>query len=183
MRLPTTIALLLTVVCCARGAEVARPSPPFTILRKGAPNIELKQYRGKVVALAFIATTCPHCQNLTLSLNALAREFAGKEVQFLECAFNDDAEGALPMFVARFRPAYPVGWSNQVEVRTYLNVGLMDGHFMVPHMVFLDPKGVIRLDVGAQDDSFFRDTDANIRAELNKLLSPAVAKKAVPAKK
>jgi thiol-disulfide isomerase/thioredoxin len=143
----------------------------------------LKQYRGKVVALAFIATTCPHCQNLTRSLNALAREFAGKEVQFLECAFNDDAEGALPMFVARFRPAYPVGWSNQVEVRTYLNVGLMDGHFMVPHMVFLDPKGVIRLDVGAQDDSFFRDTDANIRAELNKLLSPAVAKKAVPAKK
>ena len=165
------VAWLLAMVSVAWGAEVARPSPPFTILRKGAPNIELQQYRGKVVALAFIATTCPHCQNLTGSLNALAREFAGKSVQFLECAFNDDAEASLPDFLARFQPPYPVGWSYQAPVRTYLNVGLMDGHFMVPHMVFLDAGGTIRLDVGAED-GFFKDTDTNIRAALNKLLTP-----------
>ena len=158
-------AWLLAMVFNAWGAEVARPSPPFTILRKGAPNIELKQHRGKVVALAFISTTCQHCQNLTGSLNALAREFTGRSVQFLECAFNDDAEATLPDFLARFQPPYPVGWSYQAPVRAYLNIGLMDGHFMVPHMVFLDRGGVIRLDVDAQDD-FFKDTDANIRAEL-----------------
>jgi len=175
-------ALWLTAASGVWGAEVPRPAPPFTILRKDAPNIELRQYRGKVVALAFIATTCPHCQNLTRSLNALAREFAGRNAQFLECAFNDDAPATMPDFLAQFRPAYPVGWSYQGPVRAFLKIDLMDGHFMVPHMVFLDPGGMIELDVRAQDD-FFKDTDANIRAALNRLLAPAASKKGAPAKK
>jgi len=162
-----TVALLFS----AWGADVSRPSPPFTILRKGAPNIELKQYRGKVVALAFIHTTCPHCQMLTGSLNAVAREFAGKDVQFLECAFNSDAEATMPEFLARFHPPYPVGWSYQAQVRGYLNVSMLDGHFFVLHLVFLDRAGVIRVDVDGQDD-FFKDTDANIRATVNRLLAP-----------
>lgn len=171
MRFPQTGVLLMTLFC-AWSAEVPRPSPPFSLARKGSPNIELKQYRGKVVALAFIFTTCPHCQNLTRSLNALAREFAGKDVQFLECAFNDDAEAAMPDFLALFQPPYPVGWSYQAPVRNYLKVALTDGHFMVPHLVFLDRSGVIRLEVKAQDD-FFKDLDGSLRSELNKLLSPA----------
>lgn len=178
-------ALALALALAAWGGEAPRPSPPFTILRKGAPNIELRQYRGKVVALAFIHTTCPHCQRLTLSLNALAPEFSGKPVQFLECAFNDDAQATLPDFLALFKPPYPVGWSYQGPVRAYLQIGLLDGHFMVPHMVFLDPGGVIRLEARAQD-GFFRDTDASIRAELNLLLAPPAprmgdTKKAEPA--
>jgi thiol-disulfide isomerase/thioredoxin len=174
--------LALALALAAWGGEVPRPSPPFTILRKGAPNIELRQYRGKVVALAFIQTTCPHCQNLTRSLNALAREFAGKPVQFLECAFNDDAQATLLDFLALFKPPYPVGWSYQGPVRAYLQISLLDGHFMVPHMVFLDPGGVIRLEASAQD-AFFRDADASIRGELNLLLAPPAPKKAGPAKK
>jgi len=153
----------------AMAADSPRPSPPLTIERLGAPSVELSQYRGKVVALAFIFTTCSHCQDLTKLLGPLSREYALRGVQVLECAFNDDAEGALPMFVARFRPAYPVGWSNQVEVRTYLNVGLMDGHFMVPHMVFLDRRGIIQADYPGESD-FMKDPATNIRAELEKLL-------------
>ncbi len=181
-------ALWMMAAVCACGAdaprpaEAPRPAPPFTILRKGAPNIELRQYRGKVVALAFIATTCPHCQNLTRSMNAVAREFAGRNAQFLECAFNDDAEATLPQFMALFQPPYPVGWSYQAPVREFLRVGLMDGHFMVPDMVFVDQGGVIRQDVRAGDD-FFKAADANIRAALNRLLAPAASKTGVPAKK
>ena len=167
-------ALGLMLAVCAFAGEVPRPSPPFTILRKDAPNIELRQYRGKVVAVAFIATTCPHCQNLTRSLNSLAAEFAGKGVQFLECAFNDDAQATLPDFLALLKPPFPVGWSFQAPVRQYLQISMMDGHFRVPHMVFLDSGGTIRKDVRAEDD-FFRDADGSIRAELKLLLSPPAA--------
>lgn len=163
-------ALWLTAAVCAWGGEAPRPAPPFTILRKDAPNIELRQYRGKVVALAFIATTCPHCQQLTRGMSALAREYAGRNAQFLECAFNDDAQATLPDFLALFRPPFPVGWSYQGPVRAFLKIGLTDGHFMVPHMVFVDAGGTIRAEVRAQDD-FFNDADANIRAALNRLLA------------
>jgi hypothetical protein len=49
-------------------------------------------------------------------------------------------------------------------------------------MVFLDSGGTIQLDLSAQDD-FFKETDANIRAALNRLLAPAATKKGGPAKK
>jgi len=186
MTLPVLRGRLLAALClalawCASAAQAPRPSPPFTILRKGAPNIELAQYRGKVVALAFISTTCPHCQKLTLSLNALAPEFAARPVQFLECAFNDDAQATLPEFLGLFRPPYPVGWSFRGPVHAYLKIDLLDPHFMVPHMVFLDPGGTIRLDVAAQD-GFFKDADASIRAEVNRLLAPAAPPRAEPRK-
>jgi thiol-disulfide isomerase/thioredoxin len=163
------IGVLGMALFAVRGAEVPRPSPPLTILRKGAPNIELKQYRGKVVALAFIHTTCPHCQALTRSFNALALEFAGKDAQFLECAFNDDAEATMPGFLALLQPPYPVGWSYRAPVLAYLKVSPLDA-LMVPHLVFLDRAGVIRREVGGQD-AFFQDIDTNLRAELNRLLN------------
>ena len=64
------------IAFAALAADTARPSPPFTILRPGAAPIQLSQYRGKVVALAFIQTTCSHCQQLTTILNLLAKEYA-----------------------------------------------------------------------------------------------------------
>lgn len=176
LKLAGCVCTALMLAMPAWCGETPRPSPDFTILRKGAPNVELKQYRGKVVALAFIYTTCPHCQNLTRSLNALSREFAAKDVQFLECAFNADAEATMPDFMAILKPPYPVGWSFQGPVRSYLKVDLMDPHFMVPHLVFLDRAGVIQREVGGLDE-FFKDMDANIRAEINKLLSAPVRRR------
>jgi cytochrome oxidase Cu insertion factor (SCO1/SenC/PrrC family) len=163
---PFAMALLAPL----NAGDTPRPSPPFTFQRKGAPAIDLKQYRGKVVALAFIHTTCPHCQQLTMSLSGFAKEFAGKDVQLLVCAFNDDAEATMPQFLSAYNPPFPVGWSYRGPVLRYLNISSLDATFMVPHMVFLDRSGIIQKDVRAQDE-FFRNPDANIRAEINQLLA------------
>src|SRR3982074_933971 len=105
--------LIGAVIALAAGAaDGVRPSPPFTILRAGGTPIQLSQYRGKIVVLAFIHTSCTHCQQFTTILNILAKEYTPRGVQFLECAFNGDAQVAMPEFLERFTPPYPVGYSS-----------------------------------------------------------------------
>ena len=162
-------------IFAAAGAEPARPSPPFSIQRLNEPALPLSRYRGKVVALAFISTTCPHCQALTGELNRISRDYALRGVQVLECAFNDDAVQTLPNFLGQFQPAFPVGWNNRAAVMSYLQYSIIDARpLYVPHMVFLDRGGVIRGDYPGESP-FFTNAAANIRAELEKLLKAPVA--------
>ena len=154
----------------AVAAEPPRPSPPLVIERLGAPSVELSQYRGKVVALALIFTTCSHCQDLTKLLGPLSREYALRGVQVLECAFNDDAKQTIAEFLQQLQPPFPVGWTNRAAAMAYLQRTILDTRpLYVPHMVFLDRRGMIQADYPGESD-FFKDPATNIRAELEKLL-------------
>jgi|SRR5579863_2139284 len=151
-------------------ADGARPSPEFNILRPGAAPLHLTQYRGKVVVLVFIDTHCPHCQKLTNFLDELAPKYAARGVQVLECAFNDDAQYSLADFQNQFHPPFPVGYSNRAAVMSYLHIPVLDPHpLYVPHIVFLDRRGIIRADEAGESD-FMKQAETKIPAELDKLL-------------
>lgn len=153
--------------------EVGKPSPAFTIEQlNGKPGMPLTQFKGKVVALALMDTECPHCQNLTGVLNAITKEYAGKPVQILGCFFNDAAPNTLPGFIQRFQPAFPVGYANRGPVTEYLSWSLLKPLY-VPHMVFLDRRGIVAADYPGESD-FMRDPATNVRKELDELLKPAV---------
>jgi Redoxin len=172
MRTAILTLLFATSALAADTAQPSRPSPPLTIERLGAPSVELSQYRGKVVALAFIFTTCSHCQDLTRTLGPLSREYALRGVQVLECAFNDDAKQTMPGFLQQFQPPYPVGWTSHAAVLAYLQRTILDTKpLYVPHMVFLDRRGIIQADYAGESD-FFKDPATSVRAELEKLLKP-----------
>jgi cytochrome oxidase Cu insertion factor (SCO1/SenC/PrrC family) len=173
MRIAILTLLFATAALAADTAAPPRPSPPLTIERLGAPSVELSQYRGKVVALVFIFTTCSHCQDLTKLLGPLSREYALRGVQVLECAFNDDAKQTMAEFLQQFQPPFPVGWTNRAAAMAYLQRTILDTRpLYVPHMVFLDRRGIIRGDYPGESD-FMKDPATNIRAELEKLLKPA----------
>ena len=172
----------ILAMLCAAAAFVAtadnggKPAPPFTVLRSGGPPIQLSQYRGKIVALAFIHTTCPHCQALTTVLSPIARDYTPKGVQFIECAFNTGADQLVSAFIQQFQPAFPVGFSNDAAVRSFLSYSAMDSKmFYVPHMVFIDKKGMIFSDYPGEHATFYQNPDTNIRAELDKMLKAATA--------
>lgn len=173
--------MLLAGIALAPGlfaADALRPSPPFSILRPGAAPLQVSQLRGKVVALVFIDTHCPHCQKLTNFLSEIAPKYAARGAQIVECAFNSDAQSSLAEFKQQFHPPFPVGYSNQAAVMAYLQISLLDPHpLYVPHIVFLDRRGAIRADVAGESD-FMRQPEVNIPAELDKLLQTAHPKAA-----
>lgn len=170
MRYAFFVAIAAAAALSSSGADGVRPSPAFSIQRPDAPPIELSQYRGKVVALAFIDTHCPHCQKLTTFLSEMAPKYESRGVQVLECAFNDDASQSVTAFQQQFHPTFPVGYSNRAAVMSYLQIPMMDPHpLYVPHLVFLDRRGIIRGDFAGESE-FMKQAEANIPAELEKLL-------------
>jgi thiol-disulfide isomerase/thioredoxin len=174
MRTAILALLCTTAAAIALADDPARPAPPFTILRSGGPPIQLSQYHGKLVVLAFIHTTCPHCQLLTGTLGPIARDYAPKGVQFVECAFNAGADQLVPAFIQQLQPPFPVGWATDAAVRVYLSFSAMNAMFYVPHLVFLDGNGIIRGDYPGESD-FMKNPETSIRAELDKLLKAGAA--------
>jgi peroxiredoxin len=151
--------------------EPARPAPAFTMLRLNQPSIRLSQYRGKVVALAFIATTCPHCQQFTVELNQIDRDYSHRGVQIVECAFNDEGPQAMREFLERFEPRFPVTYSTPAAVSAFLQRTMLDPRpLRVPVLVLIDRAGMIREEIGGEDN-FFQNPGANLRAKLDKMLA------------
>jgi len=169
------VVMLGLAAFTAAGQPAAKPSPPLAINRPGSPAIQLTQYRGKIVLLAFIHTTCPHCQELTRELIPIAREYEARGVEVVECAFNLNADQLVAGFIQQFQPPFPVGWSDNNTVMGYLDRSILDTTpFYVPHLVFLDRRGTIQGDFAGESE-FMRTPDASIRAELDRLLKAGSA--------
>jgi peroxiredoxin len=160
----------LTAAAQTAPQPAAKPSPLLTIQRPGGQDIQLSQYRGKIVLLAFIHTTCPHCQELTRELIPIAHDYEARGVQVVECAFNQNAGQLVTAFIQQFQPPFPVGWTDNDTVMGYLGRSILDTRmFFVPHLVFLDRRGMIQGDFAGESE-FMRTPDASIRGELDKLL-------------
>ena len=162
--------LFALIALTAWAGDKARTAPPFTMLQMNQPSLQLSHYRGKVVVLAFIQTTCAHCQQFTVELNQVAHEYGRRGVQMVECAFNDDAAQTLNDFKERFSPPYPVTFSSSAAVSAFLQRTFFDQRpLMVPYVVLIDRGGVIRAEISGEND-FFRNAGPNLRAQLDRLL-------------
>jgi len=174
------VFLTIAWVCLtmAKAAEVPRPSPDFAIHMLGGQQIRVSQYKGKVCALAFILTTCPHCQKTVGYLSTMQNEYGARGFQVLASAIEDMAAMNVPDFVKRFQPPFPVGFSNQNEVQEYLQHPVIF-RLLMPQLVFIDRKGTIRAQFGGDDKFFAEDQDKHIREQIEVLLKegPASSKK------
>ncbi len=70
----------------------------------------MSQYRGKVVALEFIHTTCPHCQAASKEMTKLQEEFGARGLQAIDVAVNPNADLLVENFVKDFKVGFPVGY-------------------------------------------------------------------------
>jgi len=167
----TAFGLLLTGLA-AYAQQVPRPAGEFAIKMPNGQITLLSQYAGKVVALVFISTTCPHCQHTTQILSGIQNEYAQRGVQILAAAFNDDAPQLVPGFVSQFKPTFPVGFAKRDAVLEYEQASLAKPNY-VPVLVFIDRHRVIRAEYSGGED-FFKDQENSIRALLDTLLKEPV---------
>ena len=163
------------------GAEVPRPAPELVIRQVNGPQLLLSQFRGKVVAIEFLHTTCPHCQNCSSLLNRMYKEYGPRGFQPVGIAFNDMATLLVPDFIKQLGLSFPVGVSTREEVMSYLQFPLVERMF-VPQLIFVDRKGTIRAQYSGEHDFFKPESEeANMRAQIESLLTePAATQKARP---
>jgi len=186
MRYPVVPAAILCLfsIATAVAGEVSRPSPELTI--NLAPNkaIQLSQYKGKTVVLAFILTYCSHCQAVVRGLIKDQAELGPSGLQVLACAIEDMAATAVPGFLRQFAPNFQVGYGTSAEAMRFLQHPMQMGFYM-PALVFIDKTGVIRAQYEGRDDMLREATqEKTVRdkiLEVMKMPAPAPAK--APGKK
>jgi thiol-disulfide isomerase/thioredoxin len=170
-------ALAICGVATLTAADIPRQAPELTIYMQGRP-VQLSQYKGYICAVAFMSTTCPHCQHLATVLAPIQQEYAVKGVQVLGVVFNPEANIDLPAFTRTFaKGMFPIGMSTEELAASF--VQHPPGIHYIPMMVFIDKHGVIRAQhLGIDDGAFFADAVEvqNIRNELDKIIKePTIA--------
>ena len=169
------LLVLMTLAAAAFAGEtthkapvVPRKAPEFVFNMVNTPQQLLSMYRGKTVVLAFMYTTCPHCQKLAQELSQIQTEYAGKGVQVLGATFDTGAQARVQQFNQMLKLNFPVGYSDGAPVLEFLQHPANDPYF-VPILVFIDQRGMIRSQFIPDEDS----KPVNVRAEIDKLLKPA----------
>ena len=113
---------------------------------------------------------------MTTELNLIAREYASRGVQVLECAFNEDAVASLPEFLQALLAPLPgrVGHDGIGDGLPAAGDRPISGRCTCRTWSSWTATGVIRADFPGED-TFFLNAPANIRAQLEKMLKPAAA--------
>jgi hypothetical protein len=171
----SSICALGLLVAAAPGQDLPKPSPELKVTLTNGQEFQLSSLRGKVVALQFIFTTCPHCQHLCETTGKLLPQYEPRGFRAVAVACNDGADTLAPEFVKQFNVAYPVGIGNVEMMFGY--IGTPPKPFRLPLLSFIDRKGMIRAQYTGED-AFFTDEEANMRKTIEQLLGePAPAAK------
>ena len=166
------ISLAGFALLCATafGAE-ARKAPDFSFDVPGQGAKSLSQYAGKVVALEFIFTTCPHCQAASKVMTKLQGEYASRGLQVLDVAVNQNADLLVENFAKDFHVNFPVGWTTQEKMVAFM--GFSSARFVVPQLALIDRKGYIRYQTPATEDGNWDKlmTEDAVRQHIEELLA------------
>lgn len=171
------ILLGLTVPMLSQEQTELRKAPElaFTLPQEGQKL--LSQYRGKVVALEFILTTCIHCQAASKMMTRLQQEFGSSGFQALDLAINaldenrdsQAADALVKNFQSNFQVGFPVGWVKREEMSSFLQFSLMQ-RSVVPQLALIDRAGYIHYQTPPMgDENSMREE--TIRERIKELLS------------
>ena len=192
MRIAPVSALLVTALAATftlqAAAPVPRPSKEFTIVLPSGKQQLLSSYRGKVVMMAFMFTTCPHCQALSKVITRLQGELGPRGFQAVGAVFNDEVNTPNPAsnaqvtaaFVNQFQVGFPVGFAPRASVLSYLGISEIES-WVVPQIAIIDRKGVVRAQSESRGTAQLQ-TEDYLRKYLGELLDEGGAKSAAPSK-
>ena len=176
------VAALCALLSPALGAATPRPASDLVIHLKDGKDLRVSQFKGKPTVLAFILTTCPHCQKTVGFLSKAQGEFGARGLEIVATAIEEAAAKNLPGFLATFNPPFPVGYNtDQKIILEFLEHPPML-LLKMPVLVFIDARGIVRAQY--EGDAPFLEEDKqeqNIRREIEALLTgmaPAAGKKA-----
>lgn len=173
MRRLSVLLATLSVFCglpAARGEE--RHAPGFALMDQAGKWQDLQDYRGKVVLVEIMQTTCPHCQTLTGVLEKIKPRYTGK-VQVLTVVV---AQGESPKTVMNYISTYKV--TNPVVIdcgqmtASYVRATPANPTVHFPHVTIVDGNGMIKQDLAWDASNESKFTEAGLTAMLDAMVKP-----------
>jgi thiol-disulfide isomerase/thioredoxin len=169
----TRISCLASVLACAlfasgelsnrRAPGFALPDPEYTHF------YDLQDYRGKVLLIDIMSTTCPHCLLLSTTLEKVKEKY-GDKVQILSVVLPPDNQSTVAKFRAVNRITVPIVCDQGQMTISYMNARPGMGHIDVPHLFLIDRTGMIRNDFSYKEDARAVFEGPGLNLEIDKLL-------------
>ena len=162
--------VVLASVCLlvsAQGASTPRPVADVPILVTDGKPIKLSQFRGKVMVVALISTTCAHCIGSLQLLGKLQNELGQQGFRALAIAGDDGAADRIGGLM-RLQTGVQLGYLDQASTMQVFDFKRGD-HPFVPIYLFVDRKGTVRFQYAGKED-FFKNEEKNLRILVQNLL-------------
>ena len=147
LRSSVWLGLTAATVLLASGEFSNRRAPGFAL-----PDAEykhyydLQDYRGKVVLLDIMSTTCPHCQLLATTLEKAKARY-GDKVAILEVVLPPDNQTTISQYISTNKITVPVICDmGQMTASYFKATPTTMQKFDVPHLFVIDQQGMIRND-------------------------------------
>ena len=150
--------------------SVPRPAPELTLKATGGEAVSLGDLKGSVVAVLWVSTDCPHCQETCEALGPIYREFSDQGLEILGMAVNPGAPGNIDSFKDRHNVEFPIGVSSRSDWMRFADLSVMARTY-VPYLMLVDRTGTIRYEHRGRDQEFWSDQVNNLRKELGVLLA------------
>src|SRR6266700_2608341 len=149
--MPRKLAVLILTAGLAFAVNTPRPLPDVPISMTDGKTVNLKQFKGKVVMLVLMSTTCSDCIAAIDMMNRIQKAFGPRGFQGFAVAVGLDADKKNTKgFIERYRPEFPVGFVTEMPFRELADIGPTARPY-VPIYIFIDKKGTIRFEYTAVD--------------------------------
>lgn len=162
MKLPALI-LIACFTLFAAGEYSNRRAPGFSLADSHFQQHDPQDYRGKVLIVDFMQTTCAVCMRLADTLLQVKAKY-GDKVAILSITTLPDNFEKADKFAAEHKIPWPVLFDAGQVMMSYLKVTPANPQVHFPHLFIIDGNGTIRNDFEGTEDA------AAISADIDKLL-------------
>jgi peroxiredoxin len=164
------LALIASLPAFASGALSGRRAPGFSLPDSSLQQHDLYDYRGKVVLLEIMQTSCPSCRALTAELERIKAMY-GDKVVVLSVVNPPDNMNTVRAYIKGQGVTGPMLFDSGQMAASYLKVTPQNPRIHLPHVFLIDREGMIRNDWGEQEAVEAAAKGSTLEAEIDRLLS------------
>ncbi|SPF41668.1 Redoxin domain protein [Candidatus Sulfopaludibacter sp. SbA4] len=172
MRTNITLCAILLGGAALFAADTAnRRAPGFALPDSKMEVHDLADYRGKLVILEFMQTTCPHCASFAGILNEVQQKYGDRVAILAVANSSHDNQNTVAQYISGHQVRYPILFDAGQMAYSYFRSQSFDN----PHIYLIDANGIIRGDFGYGPMTTEIFEGKALFAEIDRLLAGGAA--------
>lgn len=157
------LVLITAFSLFAAGEYSNRRAPGFSLADSHFQQHDPQDYRGKVLLIEFMQTTCPICLHLTENLLQVKAKY-GDRIAILSVTTSPDNYQTGDKYIAEHKIPWPILFDSGQVMMSYLKITPANPKVNFPHLFIIDGNGTIR------DDFEGAEETPAISARIDKVL-------------
>jgi peroxiredoxin len=159
----TALILIACFSLFAAGEYSNRRAPGFSLADSHFQQHDPQDYRGKVLIVDFMQTTCPVCLHLAETLLQVKAKY-GDKLGILSIMTLPDNFEKVDKFATEHKIPWPMLFDSGQVMMSYLKVTPANPKVNFPHLFIVDGSGTIKYDFEGSEEA------PVIETQIDKLL-------------